>query len=226
MMAAMTVDKPPKIQSQAARTSLEDLQDRILSSDLIPSHEPLRDGLAAKLAAIQAAGVQNAAELLVTLKSARSSAALATSTGIDLTYLQLLRRAVNGFFPKPRPLKDIDWLGDDAVASLATVGIKNTAQLFEAASDPVALTQQTGLQHKTLDEMVAIADLCRIQWVSPGFARVLVAVGLRTASEVARADPDALCAAIAATNAEAKFYKGKVGLRDVKRLVKAAAYVP
>ena len=213
--------------SDARAISLDDLQDRLLSTDLIPSQEPLRNGLAEKMEAIRAAGVQNVADLRAALKRPKPCAALSESAGVDVTYLRLLQRAINGFFPKPRPLKDIDWLGSDAVAGLAKAGITNTEQLFDAANDGKAdLAKRTGVKRKTLEEFTAIADLCRIQWVSPVFARVILATGLDSAAAVARAKPETLCDAMVAANADAKFYKGKVGLRDVRRLVKAAAYVP
>ena len=75
-------------------------------------------------------------------------------------------------------------------------------------------------------EFMVISDLCRIQWVSPTFARVLVASGITSAAAVAKADPEALFHAISKANEDAKFYKGKIGLRDVRRLVAAATYVP
>lgn len=58
------------------------------------------------------------------------------------------------------------------------------------------------------------------------FARVLVASGFDSAPKVAGADPDALYEAVATANENARFYKGKVGLRDMKRLVVAASFVP
>ncbi len=103
----------------------------------------------------------------------------------------------------------------------------NTRTLFEAASDGAdALAKEIGADVDDLTELVAIADLCRIQWVSAKYARALLAAGHTSAAAVAKADPETLFHAIANTNQRAKFYRGTVGLRDVKRLVAAAAYVP
>lgn len=203
------------------------LQARLNTTDLIPSQEPLRDGMARKMSALGAAGVNTLADLQANLKTAKGLASLAERTGIDPGYLQLLRRTINGFFPKPRALREIDWLDAKTVVSLAKAGIGNTQQLYDAASQGAAsLARKTGTDVKTLRAFLAIADLCRIQWVSPTFARVLVAAGMSDPADVARADPEALFQAIADANAGAKFYKGKIGLRDIRRLVTAAAYVP
>jgi hypothetical protein len=67
--------------------------------------------------------------------------------------------------------------------------------------------------------------LMRVQWVSPTFARMLIVAGYDSAVKVAEANADDLCEALASINAGGKFFKGKIGLRDIKRLVQAASYV-
>lgn len=211
----------------ATTIDLTDLGRRLESTDLIPSQQPLLEGFAAKSAALRAAGVHSLADLRLALKTSKSLAALAAETNIDAGYPRLLKRTIEGFFPKPRPLKDWDWLPDAAARGLAKAGIANTRQLFEATcSGTDALARDIGVDVDLLAEPAAIADLCRIQWASPNFARALVAAGKATPEAVAKADPDALYEALIAANEGARFYKGKVGLRDVRRLVAAAAYVP
>lgn len=206
---------------------LDALQERLRSTDLIPSQKPLLDGMADKAGSISRTGVTSLAELRSALKTEQSLNLLSKNSGVDANYLQLLRRVINGFFPKPRPLKNIDWLEADTVNNLNKAGMKNTRQLFDAASGGVAeLTKQTGIGQKAAQELLSISDLCRIQWVSPTFARVLVAAGFKNAAAVAGANPEALFQAITKANRDAKFYKGAVGLRDIKRLVAAARYVP
>lgn len=206
---------------------LNALKDRLQSTDLIPSQGPLLDKITARFSSIRQTGVQSVADLRSALRTAQSLALLSENSGVDVEYLTLLKRALNGFFPKPRSLEEIDWLDKKTVVSLKKVGVKNTQQLFEAASGDVAgLARRSGTRQKELSAFKEIANLCRIQWVSPTFARVLAAAGFKNAAAVAAADPEALFEAITAANENAKFYKGKVGLRDVKRLVTAAAYVP
>jgi len=77
-----------------------------------------------------------------------------------------------------------------------------------------------------LEALVRLADLTRVQWVSPIAARMLVEAGYDSASKVAAADAEDLCEALVRVNEGDKFFKGKIGLRDIKRLVRAAGYVP
>lgn len=208
-------------------TDLGSLQARLEHTDLIPSQLPLLDGLNKRIAAFRKAGIDSVADLRAALKNSRSLASLSERSGVDSEYLKLLKRTINGFFPKPRSLGEADWLGKRTIAALHEAGIKNTQQLFEACeADRADVVRQAGVNPKDLSELNTVSGLCRIQWVSPGFARVLMAAGMKDAATIAKADPEALYAAIADANEGAKFYKGKVGLRDVRRLVTAAGYVP
>ncbi|WP_394180091.1 DUF4332 domain-containing protein [Yoonia maritima] len=206
---------------------LDALQDRLQSTDLIPSQEPLLDRLSENMSSLTGAGIQSLADLRLALKITKSLEELAKKSDVEVGYLQLLRRAINGFFPKPKSLKEVDWLGDDLIAKLNKAGLKNTKHLFELTSDNKAdLIKETGVDQAKFNELSAIADLCRIQWVSPTFARVLVAAGFDNAHAIASADPEAVFNAMEEANKGARYYKGKVGLRDVARLVAAAKYVP
>ena len=205
---------------------LNALRERLQSSDLIPSQRPLLEGIADKMTALKAAGMHSLADLRVALKSPKSLTQLSGETAIDPNYLRLMRRAVDGFFPKPRSLRELNWLDSNIIDVLEASGIKNTRTLFEATSSgATGLAKETGLDVGDLAELIAISDLCRIQWVSPTFARALIAAGTGSAAAVAKADPDNMFQAIVKANQGAKFYKGKVGMRDIKRLVAAARYV-
>ena len=51
---------------------------------------------------------------------------------------------------------------------------------------------------------------------------MLLACGFDGATKVAIANPNTLYHALASANAESGFFKGTIGLRDVKRLIYAA----
>lgn len=86
-----------------------------------------------------------------------------------------------------------------------------------------SLTDKIG--DNTLEILARLADLMRVQWVSPTFARMLIVAGYGNVAKVAAANADDLCKALSSINAGDRFFKGKIGLRDVKRLVQAASYV-
>ena len=94
---------------------LDALQDRLKRTDLIPSQKPLLDGLLDKLALIRKAGVTTLADLRSAMKTEKSLSFISESSDVEAGYLRLLKRAINGFIPKPRSLREMDWLGSDAV---------------------------------------------------------------------------------------------------------------
>lgn len=206
------------------RVSLNELRERLGSADLIPSQRPLLDDLADRLAELERIGVAELATLRLRLKSKAKRSALAGETGLDTAWLNLLRRAVEGFWPGPRKLTEYDWVAGELLESLARAGIKDTGKLL--AAGPAETARATGLTTSDLDELYTLADLCRIQWVGPTFARVLLAAGYSTPAGVAAADPTELERALKAANAHGRYYKDAIGSRDIRRLIHAAAYVP
>ena len=149
-----------------ASTKLSTLQKRLEDTDLITSQTPLLEDISTKMSALGEAEITSLADLRAALKTTKTLEALSQESGVDAGYLQLLRRAVNGFFPKPRALAELDWLDKSVAASYPN------------------------------------------------------------AAAIAEAEPETLYDAVAKANEGAKFYKGKVGLRDMKRLDDAAAYAP
>lgn len=204
---------------------LDELRVRLRETDLIPSQQALIDDLDRRFALLSRAGLSNVAALRKQLETTDSLDALAERSEVDTAYLVLLRRALRGFFPKPRAFKDVRWLDDGVVASLIDAGIKNTVRFTEAASGDIAgLQQQLHLSERVLSDVTAVCDLCRVQWVSPGFAGALIAAGYRTAEALAAADPETVHSAVAKANAQSTYYNGSVGLRDIERVIHAARY--
>ncbi|MFZ5881418.1 MAG: DUF4332 domain-containing protein [Chloroflexota bacterium] len=212
----------------AEKVSLDNLRKRIQATDLVPSRASLLDGLGLNMKALERQGIATLADLRKELKTAKRLEALATSTGIAAQYLILLRREVEGWFPKPFPLKDFEGLPQSEVAKLERAGIRDSAALYEATdsqSRRTALAKSTGVDNGFLETFAHLVDLTRVQWTSPTAARMLLEAGCDSVSKLAGMDADELYEALARVNAGNKFFKGRIGLRDVKRLIQAAGYV-
>ena len=212
----------------AENIGLDDLQKRIEETDLVPSRSSLLNGLETKLQALEQQGITTLARLRYELKTAKRREALSDVTGIDLQYLILLRREVEGYFPKPVALKAFDWLPKEEITRLEENGIRNAAALYKAASSArsrTELAESIGVDVAVFEALVRLADLTRVQWVSPTAARMLKEAGYDSASKVAAADSEDLHQALIRVNEGNRFFKGKIGLRDIKRLIQAASYV-
>jgi hypothetical protein len=212
----------------AEKIGLDDLQRRIEGTDLVPSRASLLDGLQMKLQVLEQQGITTLASLRSELKNAKRRKALSNVTGIDVQYLILLRREIGGYFPKPSALKAFDWLPKEEVAKLEENGMRDTAALYQAAvsvESGTELAESIGVDAAVLEALIRLADLTRVQWVSPTAARMLVEAGYDSVSMLAAADSEDLYKALVRVNEGDRFFKGKIGLRDVKRLVQAAGYV-
>lgn len=212
----------------AEKISLDDLQKRIETTDLVPSRAVLLDGLAKNIEILKQKGLTSLAKLRNEMKNPGRLEALAGNTGIDAQYLLLLRREVESYFPKPFDLKEFTRLPKDEVAKLDKSGIHNTADLFEKAATAEGKTQlakSAGIDAAFLDDLFRLADLTRVQWVSPTAARMLVDAGYDTPAKLQNADADVLCEKMMNINKGDTYFKGNIGLRDIKRLVHSAKYI-
>jgi hypothetical protein len=208
-----------------SRMSLADLKAKLGRTDLIPSQLPLLDGIDAKLAALKKAGIKSLEDLSAALRGSKGPAALSARSGVAEDYLALLRRTMEGFRPKPAKLSEYPGIDPGVARALADLGITDSRQLYEAAPDAkavAALARKAGVGIEALRELRGLADLSRIQWVSPAFARTLYAAGFASAPRVAASEAEEAYEAIIRANEGGRFYKGKVGLRDIGRLVALA----
>lgn len=213
----------------AENVTLDELRMRIEETDLVPSRVTLLDGIEMKLNALEQQGITTLAKLRYELKNAKRLEAVANVTGLDKQYLILLRREIEGYFPKPIKLKAFDWLPPGEIDKLGENSIFDTAGLCKAAGSLKSrseLTTSTGVDAAVLKTLAQLADLSRVQWVSPTAARMLIEAGYDSASMLAAADAEDLCAALRRANEGNRYFKGNIGLRDIRRLVQAASYVP
>ncbi|HET9914360.1 MAG TPA: DUF4332 domain-containing protein [Anaerolineales bacterium] len=212
----------------AEKISLDDLRKRIEATDLVPSRASLLEEIESKMKVLKQQGITTLARLRNELKTSKRLEAVANATEIETQYLTLLRREIESYFPKPFALKSFDWLSGKEIAKLERNGIKDTAALYEAANTSqqrITLAKSTGIDENILETLAQLSDLTRVQWVSPTAARMLVEAGWCNAAELARADADELDQAFVRVNIGNRLFKGKIGLRDVKRLIHAAQYI-
>ena len=195
---------------------------------LIPSQQILKEDIDERFAAIRAAGIGSAGELLVALKKKNGPKELSKRTGVGEEYLKILQRELKGRQSKPRKLRDFTWIPEDTIASLQRDGIKTTRQLYDltlSRRSRKELAERLELNGEALLALTKQADLTRIQWVNATFARTLYEAGYGTPAKVQGADAQTLHKRILAVNDAQKLYKGNIGLNDVRMCIEAAQEV-
>lgn len=212
----------------AAKVKLEDLLVRIKETDLVPSRSLILEKIEENLSKLKMTGIITLEDYRKSVKNSKSISLLSEATNISVEYLTLLRREVESYFPKAFPLSDFNWLDKSQVAKLESMGYKNTALLYEALeSSNIKVRIISNIADDSfVDEISCLVDLTRIQWVNPVAARMLLDVGCKNARSVAAANAEKLCMALETVNAKNHYSKINIGLRDIKRLIKAASYAP
>ena len=214
--------------SKPETVSLDDLRERIISADLVPSRAVLLEEIETVFEKLKRQGMQTWLDLQNAIKNPKKIESFSMKSGIDSQYLVLLRREIEGYSPKPFDLKDIDWVSHDGVKKLIDNGITNSESLYSMFSDMEprkTFADKVGIERGTLDYLVNLASLCRVQWVSPTAGQMLIEAGYETPQKLSDAEGNELFDAMDRVNKNGGYFKGTIGLRDIKRLIEAAKYL-
>ncbi len=209
------------------KITLDELQKKILDTDLVPSRSVLKEDIEDKFLKIKECSIDTLESLRRELKTSKKIPKMAERTGVDSKYLTLLRREIESFFPKTFPINKFDWFPDDVISKLTEHGYKNSEKLYTAFSenDIDKMAQEMAIESDILLEICQLVSLVRIQWVSPLAARIMYLAGYTDIEKVSHANAQTMCEKMDEINVENGFFKGKIGLRDIKRLIKAAGYL-
>lgn len=208
--------------------SIAEYKAKLEEKTLIPSQRILIEDIDERFAALRAAGIGSAGELLAALEKKDGLKELSKRTGVGEEYLKTLRRELRGRQSKPRKLADFTWISKGTITNLQRDGIKTTKQLHDlvlSRKSRKELADRLELKDETLLALTKQADLTRIQWVNATFARVLYEAGFDTPAKVQRADAGTLYEKVLAVNDAQGLYRGNIGLNDMKICIEAAREV-
>jgi len=198
-----------------SKVDINALKSRIIETDLIPSRACLMDDIDDRFEKLKE--ISNLDELRKTLKSKKKLEELSETTSIPTAYLDQLRRAIEGYFPKSIPLREFIWIDDKVIAEFVEMGYKNSKVLYDSL-DKIKRSDKNS-------ELLDLVNLTRIQWVKQRAAKMLYESGYKTIEDVLVANAEEMCEKMDKTGKEKNLYKGKIGLRDIKRIILAAKYV-
>lgn len=205
--------------------SLDALQASFESVDLLPSRQLIKEDIQHNFEVLKDQGLSNAAALLEAIKTPKKTREFAMQSGLDLNYLTILSREMRSYLQKPTRLKDFPGIPDETILKLENIGIKNAKQLFDRVLTPAnrrKLWEQTAIDPKLILKLTKLVDLSRIRWVNHTFANMLYEAGYDTAEKVAQADYKVLHEEVKRLNEERAFFKGNIGLHDMKLCIEAA----
>jgi peptidoglycan hydrolase-like protein with peptidoglycan-binding domain len=201
-----------------ATFKLETLKSRLRYIHMTPSQQILKEDLENRFAILQSHGIHNLHQLQEVLKTRKAVSAFAQASGLPQDYLTVLRRWVNGYHPKPVKLADLPPVDADTVTRLAVMGINDTLQLFPRVKTPTLraeLASESGIPPEKILILTKLSDLCRLKWVGPKFAHLLLVSGFDTVEKIAMADGIALYHHLQKISEVTGVYQGGFGEDDI-----------
>jgi hypothetical protein len=211
-----------------SKISIDQYKAKLENSDLLPSRTILKDRLDDRFDHFKNIGVKNIQELLQLLKKKDKLAELSKIEFFSGDYLAILLRELNSINPKPNKISEFSGISPATVSKLDKLGITNTEKLYDRVITPEKRQQlsiDAGIDLSEILELTKLADLSRIKWVGATFARMLHDVGTDTAEKASKSNFDELHKKINQINMERNYFKGKIGLNDMKLFVNAAKEV-
>jgi hypothetical protein len=205
--------------------SIDSYRAKLESSDLLPSRMILRDKLDERFNYLKSIGISNVFELQQTLKKKNKFEELANVSCLSDDYLTILLREINSIQPKPNKIKEFSGIAPVTISKLEQLEIKDTLALFDKVTTPKSrkeLAAKTGIDELEILELTKLTDLSRIKWVGATFARMLYDMGIDTVEKASKANFAELHKMINQINKERNYFKGQIGLNDMKLFVSAA----
>jgi hypothetical protein len=209
--------------------SIESYRIKLESAYLPPGRLILKDRTEERFGYFESSGIKNVKELLQFLKKKDNLAGLLKVDCFSADYLTILLRELNSMLPKPNRIKDFPGISAEVILRLERHGIKDTFSMYNRVKKPEdrkELARLTGICDADILELTRLTDLSRIKWVGVSFARMLYDTGFDTVDKAARADYADLHRKINEVNKERGFYRGQIGLNDIKIFINAAKEVP
>jgi len=211
------------------KIAIDDYRVKLESAYLPPGRMVLKDRLDDRFGYFKSAGIENVQELLQFLRKKDKFTELSKIECFSGDYLTILLRELNSTLPKPTKIADFRGISKSTIDKLEKTGIKNTEKLYAQVitkSDRKRLAENTGIDYSDILELTKLTDLSRIKWVGATFARMLYDLGVVTVQKASESDPADLHERINRLNKEKSFFKGQIGLNDIKIFINAAKDVP
>ncbi|HPI19550.1 MAG TPA: DUF4332 domain-containing protein [Candidatus Kapabacteria bacterium] len=211
------------------KITLDEYKAKLEVGYLPPSRMILKENLNERFDILKQRGVNNLKDLQQILKQKNNLTEFSKIEYFSEEYLSILLREINSMHPKPNKIKDFIGISNQTINKLEKIGIKDTVKLFDRVKNSQKRHELANYLDIPEDEILILTkliDLSRIKWVGATFARMLLEVGCDSVQKAANSNPEDLYKKINQINKEKNFFKGGIGLNDMRIFVFAAKEVP
>ena len=205
--------------------TLDEYIEKLKNGYLPPSRKILLTKIEENFQEIKKQGLKNVAELREALKTKNKLNEFSVKTNLPKEYLVILIREIKSLWPKPDQLVDFPEIQPETIEKLRALGIITTMHLYKFIFNSKArkkLAAETGIEEHIVLKLSKLTDLSRVRWVNHTFAFILYETGYKTAKMLANADSLELHKAVVEINKKRGYFKGNVGLNDIRICIQAA----
>lgn len=198
--------------------SLEEFEKTMLAAQLLPSQEPILEGISHNMQRLKAKGLDNLQQVHDLLRKKENYPAVSKDTGIPEDYLVILNRMVNSYIVKVLPVSKLAVFSKDELKLLEKEGIKNTKQYYEAFLSPEmrkSLSVRISIPLPRLEYTLHITDLLRINGVGVDYAKILYEIGIKSIEDYNRTPSQKILIAFNSLNKERTLTKATLGISDI-----------
>lgn len=209
--------------------SLDDYKTKLENAYLPPSRMILKDKIEERINCLKYYGFSNLQDVFNSLKKKNKFEELSTKDCLTVEYLTILLREIKSMQPKPNNIKDFPNISDETKSKLLKNGYNNTIKIYDtikSINDRNLFSKELSINQNEILVITKITDLSRIKWAGVTFICMLMELGKDTVEKISKTDYEELHTAINNINKEKIFYKGTIGLNDIRIFIEAAKDVP
>jgi hypothetical protein len=182
--------------------------------NLFPSRQILYENIDDNFQIFEDCGFKNLSDLKQAISTPAKIEKLSKETNISPEYLNILRRELGTFDKKGISFKDFPIIDNDTISKLEKKGIKNTKDFYEYPNK-----NKLGISVEMINSLISLSCLVRINGVAAIAALTFYEAGYKTIRDIISSTKEEMLQKITKINDEKKYYKAKLGLKDMQFVI-------
>ncbi len=189
---------------------------------LIPSREILNENIDDKFKIFEKYGFKNVLDLKKAISTKTKINKLSDETKISSEYLNILRRELGTFDKKGILFKDFPIVNNDTIKKLDENGIKNTKYFYECyykENNEKKISNKLKIPIESIMCLISLSTLVRINGIGALAATTFYEAGYQNIEDIINSTKEEMLEKITKINNEKKYYKAKLGLKDMQFII-------
>jgi hypothetical protein len=189
---------------------------------LIPSRQILHENIDSNFKIFVNCGLKSLSDLQQAISTSAKIDKLSKETNISPDYLNILRRELGTFDKKGIPFNDFPTIDKNTIVKLDKKGIKNTKDFFEfyyQVNNEKNISEEFGIPVEMIKCLISLSSLVRINGIAALAAVTFYEAGYRSVKDITGSTKEKMLEKITKINDEKKYYKAKLGLKDMQFVI-------